>query len=292
MSFGSPYFTLPEFTYHKPKTLREALELLEKYGDEAKVMAGGVGLIPFMKERLISPTHVIDIKEIAELKKLEYKKGEGLTIGATITFSELEKYQLLKEKYRALYQAVKLASDNIIRNRATLIGNICEAIPWVDGPIPLIAYGAEVEIKSLDEVRRTPVADFIKGPVEIDLKPGEIVTSIHLPDIPEEAKSGFLKFNTGSEFALLNIAAYLLITAKKKDVRLVYGAISSKPARALEAEKILLRDGDLSALISMAAIKASEELEVISDVLASEDYRRHLIKILTMKLLKELVEEV
>ncbi|MEM1724691.1 MAG: xanthine dehydrogenase family protein subunit M [Nitrososphaerota archaeon] len=290
MSFGSPYFTLPDFTYHKPKTLREALELLEKYGDEAKILAGGVGLIAFMKERLVSPSHVIDIKGIPELKKLEYRKGEGLVIGATVTFSELESYQVIREKYRALYQAVKLASDSIIRNRATLVGNICEAMPWVDGPPPLIAHGAEVEIKSLDKVRRVPVAEFIKGPVEIDLEPGEIVTSIHIPDVPSGARSGFVKFNVGSEFALVNLAAYLSLNEEKKDVRLVYGAISPKPVRALEAEKILSSEGDMRTLIISVAVKASEELEVISDVLASEDFRRHLIKILTMNLLTELVE--
>ncbi|MEM3398606.1 MAG: xanthine dehydrogenase family protein subunit M [Nitrososphaerota archaeon] len=289
MSFGSPYFTLPDFIYHKPKTLKGALELLEKYGDEAKILAGGVGLIAFMKERLVSPSHVIDVKEIPELKRLEYRKGEGLIIGATITFSELESYQVVREKYRALYQAVKLASDSIIRNRATLVGNVCEAIPWVDGPPPLIAYGAEVEIRSLDRVRRVPVADFIKGPVEIDLEPREIVTSIHVPEVPDEAKSGFVKFNIGSEFALVNLAAYLSLNGKKKDVRLVYGAISPKPVRALEAEKILLAEGDMRTLITSAALKASEELEVISDVLASEDFRRHLIKVLTVKLLTELI---
>ncbi|MEN2974434.1 MAG: xanthine dehydrogenase family protein subunit M [Candidatus Caldarchaeales archaeon] len=291
MSFGSPYFTLPEFTYHKPKTLSEVLELLERYGDEAKILAGGVGLIPFMKERLISPTHVIDIKEISELKKLEYRRGEGLTIGATITFSELESYQIVREKYKALYQAVKIASDSIIRNRATLVGNICEAIPWVDGPPPLIAYDAEVEIRSLDKVRRVLVADFIKGPVETDLKPGEIVTSIKIPDIPDDARSGFIKFNTGSEFALATISAYLVMKKEKRDVRLVYGAISTKPIRAFEAEKILQGEDDIRNLIRLAAVKASEEVEVVSDVLASEEYRRHLVKVLTMKILMDLVED-
>lgn len=289
MSFGSPYFTLPEFTYHKPKTLREALELLEKYGEDAKILAGGVGLIPFMKERLVSPAHVIDIKGIEELKKLEYKRGEGLTIGATITFSELEAYPILREKYKALYQAVKVASDSIVRNRATLVGNVCEAIPWVDTPSPLIAYGAELEIRSLDKVRRVPVSEFIKGPVEIDLEPVEIVTSIHIPDIRDEAKSGFLKFNTGSEFALVNIAAYLLLTEKKREVRLVYGAISTRPIRAFQAEKILSGEGEIKNLILQAAIKASEEVEVLSDVLASEEYRRHLIRVLTIRLLTDLV---
>lgn len=289
MSFGSPYFTLPEFTYHRPKTLREALELLEKYSDEAKILAGGVGLIPFMKERLVSPTHIIDIKMIPELKKLEYRKSEGLTIGATVTFSELESYQVLRDKYKALYQAVKLASDSIVRNRATLVGNICEAIPWVDSPPPLIAYGAELEIRSIDRVRKIQVADFIKGPVEIDLDPREIVTSVRIPDIPDGAKSGFLKFNAGSEFALVNIAAYLSISNEKKDVRIVYGAISTKPVRAFEAEKILLKEGDIRNLIPEAALKASEEVEVLSDVLASEEYRRHLIRTLTMKLLTDIV---
>lgn len=290
MSFGSPYFTLPEFTYHKPKTLREALELLDTYKDEAKVMAGGVGLIAFMKERLMSPSHVIDIKEIPELKSVEYKEGVGLKIGAAVTLSELETNEIIKKKYTALYQAIKEAADPIIRNRATLVGNICEALPWVDGPIPLIAYNAKVEVKSLNNVRLIPVSDFIKGPVEIDLAPNEIATSIHVPDLPPESKSIFLKFNTGSEFALATMAAHVVGNLKPREVCLVYGAVSTKPVRASEAERIILTSENIGEAIVEAAEKASQEIDVVSDVLASEDYRRHLIKVLTINALKNIFE--
>ncbi|MCL7402007.1 MAG: xanthine dehydrogenase family protein subunit M [Thaumarchaeota archaeon] len=290
MSFGAPYLTLPEFTYHKPKSLKEALQLLNEFRDEAKVMAGGVGLIAFMKERLMTPNHVIDIKDIPELRSIEYKKGEGLKIGATVTMSELEKNDIVREKYVALYQAVKVAADPIIRNRATLAGNICEALPWVDGPVPLIAFNAELEIMSINNVRRMPISEFIKGPVEISLEPNEMVTSIRLPDLPPEAKSLFMKFNTGSEFALATVAAYVLDSKKPRDIRLVYGAVSTKPVRAYEAEKIILSSRNISEAIVLAAEKASKEIDIVSDVLASEDYRRHLVKLLTINVLREIFE--
>lgn len=290
MSFGAPYFTLPEFTYHKPKTLKESLQLLEEYGDEARVMAGGVGLVAFMKERLISPSHVIDIKEIPELKSIEYRKGIGLRIGAAVTLSELEKNEVIREKYVALYQAIKGAADPIIRNRATLVGNVCEALPWVDCPIPLIAYDAKVEIVSLSNVREVPVSEFIKGPVEIDLAPSEVVASIRVPDPPTGSRSLFLKFNRGSEFALVTTAAYVVGGTEPREARLVYGAVSTKPARAHRAENIIVEGGNTMEAIIAAASKASEEVDAVSDVLASEDYRRHLIKILTINALKNILE--
>jgi len=290
MSFGAPYLTLPEFTYHKPKSLKEALELLNGFRDEAKVMAGGVGLIAFMKERLMMPNHVIDIKDIPELRSIEYKKGEGLKIGATVTMSELEKHDIVREKYVALHQAVKIAADPIIRNRATLVGNICEALPWVDGPIPLIAFNAELEVMSVDNVRRIPISEFIKGPVEISLEPNEMVAFIYLPDPAPEAKSLFMKFRTGSEYALATVAAYVLDSEKPRDVRLVYGAVSTKPVRAYEAEKVLLSCRDVGEAIILAAEKASKEIDVVSDLLASEDYRRHLVKLLTINVLRKIFE--
>jgi carbon-monoxide dehydrogenase medium subunit len=204
--------------------------------------------------------------------------------------SELEKHDIVREKYVALHQAVKVAADSIIKNRATLVGNICEALPWVDGPIPLIAFNAELEIMSVDNVRRIPISEFIKGPVEISLEPNEMVTSIYLPDLPPEAKSLFMKFNTGSEFALATVAAYVLDSKRPRDVRLVYGAVSTKPVRAYEAEKIILSSKNVGEAIILAAEEASKEIDVVSDVLASEDYRRHLVRLLTINVLRKIFE--
>jgi len=289
VSFGAPYFTLPEFTYHKPKTLREALELLEKHGEEAKVMAGGVGLIAFMKERLMAPSHVVDIKSIPELKSIEHKEGEGLSIGAAVTLDEVASTPLVRERFTALHDAARNAADAIIRRRATLVGNLCEAIPWVDSPPALIALGAEVEVASIGGGRRIPVERFIKGPVEIDLNPGELVVRVRVPDPPKQARSMFIKYNAGSEFALVNVAGYVVFDGVVKDVRLVYGAIGPTPQRASKAEEVLKRNGDLRDLITEAAEVASDTLEPSSDVLASEEYRRHIIKTITVRILRELV---
>ncbi len=289
MSFGSPWFTLPEFTYHKPKTLKEALELLDKYGEEAKVMAGGVGLLAFMKERLMAPSHVIDLKGVPELGQAIYKEGEGLTIGATVTLNELARYGPLK-KFGALHDAVRDIADPIIRNRATLVGNLCEAIPWVDTPPALIALGAEVEIRSLKGERRVPVKDFIKGPVEIDLEPGELVTAVHVPEPRRNSRSRFIKYNTGSEFALVSVAANVVMDGGRvRDVSLVYGAVSSTPQVAVKAADALKSAEKPWEVLDEVGRIASEEVEAVSDVLASEEYRRHLIRVLTLRVLREVM---
>ncbi|HMD79379.1 MAG TPA: FAD binding domain-containing protein, partial [Nitrososphaerales archaeon] len=124
MSFGSPYVTLPDFTYHRPKSLEEALGLLKEYGDEAKVMGGGVGLIAFMKERLMSPTHVIDIKDLVELKQVSQVRGKGLSVGAAVTLAGLLESGVLAGGYGVLREAIARIADPMIRSRATLVGNL------------------------------------------------------------------------------------------------------------------------------------------------------------------------
>ena len=196
MSFGSPYLTLPEFEYHRPETIDEVIELLQKYGGDAAVMAGGVGLLAFMKERLVSPAHVIDIKGVKQLRQTKYTAGESIRIGASVTLSELAANDVLRTKFPALHNAASWIADSIIRERATLVGNLCEAIPWVDSPAALIALEAKVEIAGSQGTRSVNVEDFIRGPVEIDINPGEFVTGVMVPDVPSR-KSAFDKFNTG-----------------------------------------------------------------------------------------------
>ena len=179
MSFGSPYVTLPDFAYHRPRTLDETLSLLREHGDEAKVMGGGVGLIAFMKERLMSPAHVIDVKDVEELRQIEVVGGD-LRIGAAVTLAQLLKEGVLKRDYTVLHEALSRVADPMIRRRATLVGNLCEAIPWVDSPPALIALDASVEIAGPEGRRGVSVSSFIKGPVDIDLGPREMVTAVSI----------------------------------------------------------------------------------------------------------------
>lgn len=290
MSFGSPYLTLPDFAYHKAASMDDVTRLLKEYGDDARVMAGGVGLIALMKERLLSPAHIIDVKDVKELKQLSYGSGKGLSVGAAVTIEEVVGYDVVKNKFPALHEAASRTADPMIRSRATLVGNLCEAIPWVDSPPVLMALDASVEIVGPSGRRTSPVAGFIKGPVEIDIAPDEFVSRIEIPDPIPGSESAFEKFTGGSEFSLASVAASLAQEKGKRRARLVFGSVSSTPVRCVEAEKVL-EDRELGLpSIRKAADIASEKVECGDDVLAGAEYRRHLVKVITLKALGRILQ--
>jgi aerobic carbon-monoxide dehydrogenase medium subunit len=289
MSFGSPFVTLPDFTYHRPKSLDETLTLLKEHGDQAKVMGGGVGLIAFMKERLMSPAHVIDVKEVPELKRVEHAPGKGLRIGAAVSIADLLERGVLRSEHAALTEALARVADPMIRRRATLVGNLCEAIPWVDSPPALIALDASVEIVGPDGGRSLPVSGFIRGPVDINLNPNEIVTGVVIPNA-KGATSAFEKFTGGSEFSLASVAVAVSNGGRSRNVKVVYGAVGTVPVRSAEAEQAI-SDGVTPANIRKAADAAFEKVECVDDVLATAAYRRHLVKVITTKVLRRMMQK-
>jgi CO/xanthine dehydrogenase FAD-binding subunit len=289
MSFGSPYTTLPDFEYHKPTNLEEVLGLLKQYGEEAKPMGGGVGLIAFMKERLMSPGHVIDVKDVKEFKVIENTPGKGLRIGAAVTLTELLEREVLKKDYTVLHDALAKVADPMIRRRATLVGNLCEAIPWVDSPPALIALDSTVAIVGPDGRRSVPVSGFIRGPVDIDLGPEEIVTAVEIPQA-KGSQSAFEKFTGGSEFSLASVAIMMSNGGRNRKARVVYGSVNSTPMRSAEVEDAI-RDGISPGSIRKAADVASEKVECVDDVLATAAYRRHLLKVITTKVLRRMMAQ-
>jgi len=289
MSFGSPFTTLPDFEYHKPTSLEEVLGLLKQYGDEAKLMGGGVGLIAFMKERLMSPGHVIDVKDVKEFRLIENAPGKGLSIGAAVTLTELIEGEILEKDYTVLHEALARVADPMIRRRATLVGNLCEAIPWVDSPPALIALDATVSIAGPDGRRSVPVSGFIRGPVDIDLGPSEIVTAVEIP-LAKGSHSAFEKFTGGSEFSLASVAVMMSNGGKNRKARVVYGSVNSIPIRSAEVEEAI-KDGISPGSIRKAADVASEKVECVDDVLATAAYRRHLLKVITTKVLRRMMTQ-
>jgi len=292
MSFGSPYLTLPEFRYLRPQSLKEALDLLGQHGEEAKILAGGVALIAFMKERLLAPEYVIDIKGIEELNKIEYTPGKGICIGSTVTFNQIISYEAVEEHYGALYDAARSVGDITLRNRATLVGNICEALPWNDGLASLTLFEAELALKSSKSERSIHVEEFIKGIMETDIRPDEIITSIHIPEPPKNSRSTYVKTTSRSEFSIANLGALVSNPdiPEKRLVGLVYAAAAPTPVPVPEAEEVFRRSGNLSDLIDEAMPIILEKVAPMSDMHASSEYRAHLIDVLTRKVLKQLME--
>jgi len=288
MSFGSPYVTLPDFTYHRPRSLEETIGLLGQYGDEAKVMGGGVGLIAFMKERLMSPAHVVDVKEVEELREVSLVPGKGIAIGAAVTLSGLLEGSYLTGGYSVLREALARIADPMIRSRATLVGNVCEAIPWVDSPPALISLDASLEIAGPKGRRTVRVADFIRGPVDVDLGPDEIVTSVSIPEV-KGRRGAFEKFTGGSEFSLASVAVTISGEGKGRKARAVYGGVNSIPARSAEVEEDISA-GLTPANVKKAAEAAARSVECMDDVLASSAYRKHLVRVITTKALNRLMQ--
>jgi len=291
MSFGSAYLTLPDFRYVKPKSLKDALQLLDEHKDQAKVFAGGVGLFAFMKERLVEPRYVVDIKAISELQTLSDDESKGLTIGATVTMNQLLEFRPLKERYTALRDCISLLSDPVLRNRSTLLGDVCEALPYVDGPTPLLIFDAEIEAASVKGRRRIPIAEFIKGVAEIALEPNEIAVAVHLKPPPEHSKSLFLKQTSSSEFSIVNMAALCANPSRPetRTVRFAYGAIAPTPARVHDVEQVFRRKAPVSQLIDEAVDVIKKATEPMTDVLAKAEYRSHILEVLAIKAFRTLL---
>ena len=280
---------LPRFEYHAPASLPEALELLSRWGEKAKVFAGGTDLLVSMKKREVLPNHLINLKGISELKGVSDEK-EGLKIGALVTLGEIERSKTVKEKYSILWEAVSVMASPQVRTLGTIGGNLSSAVPSADTAPPLIALGASVSLKGIHGERRVRVEDFFRGPGESVLKPDEILTQILIPKPPEGSSGTYLKMmrRNALDLALVGVAVFLRLDLNKqvcKEARIVLGAVAPTPIRAPKAEEILIGKEINEALAKEAGRMASEEARPISDVRASMEYRSTIISILTKRAL-------
>ncbi len=286
------FSNLPEFEYYRPKTIEEAVELLSKYGEDARVLAGGTDLIQDLRMRAKRAKVVIDIKGIPELHRVEYVEGQELVVGATVTLNELIENKIVKEKYYALWEALKQMADYHLRNRATLVGNICNASPAADSAPPLLVFGAEVEVASKEGVRRIPLKDFFAGVKRTVLKPGEFVTAIIIPEPPAGTRSRYVKITRSSEdLAVVGIAglAANIDMPDKRVVRLAYASVAPTPLLIEEVEEVFRKDRPLSELVEDAVKTVMSRVSPITDVRATREYRLHVIEFGTRYVLKELL---
>lgn len=279
MSFGSPYMTIPKITYLKPGSVAEAIEMLEKYGDDAKIMAGGIGIIAFMKERLTSTAYLISLKGIPELNEIQ-ESGGYLRVGATVTLRRLEEARIMK----GLHDAVSSIADPIIRQSATLVGDTCEAIPWVDAPPALISLGARAQIAGKKGVREIPVSQLIRGTGELAIDAVEIITNIIVPQ--DGSMSTYVKFTSGSEYSIASAA--VKADAQNRTLSIVMGAVAESP-RVFDGPSVDWKwDESLERNIRSVWRAFDAGLEPMSDMLSSSRFRIKVSKVLVAKALKEI----
>ena len=280
---------IKDFEHFAPKTLKEALALLDKYGDDCKVICGGQSLLVLMRQGLVAPPYLIDIKGVSELSYIKDEK-DGLKIGATTTHRAIEKSAVIKKKYPVLAKMETRLASIQTRNWGTIGGNVCHGDPAGD-PVPvLIALGATLTMAGSKGKRSMPAEDFCLDYFETALEPGELLTEISLPPVPAKTGTAYYKFNViQTDLATVSVGATVTLGAGDvcQDIRLALGAVAPTPLRPKKAEAILKGKKPTDALLAQAGEAAAKEADPISDIYASEEYRRELIKVLVPRLTKE-----
>ena len=263
-----------EFEYLAPKTIDEALDLLDKYKDKnIKILAGGTDLLVKMKTIDLKIDYLINIKNISELNFVD--TNQGLRIGAVTPLSRIIREEKVKIKYSALYEGIMSMAAPAIRNMGTMAGNLGNASPAADTVSPLIAYGAEVKLQSKRGERTVLVEDFIIGVGETIMKPDELITEINIPEVNKNTGSAFLKKSrVKADLSKINLAIYLEREGNIcKDCKIVFGSVAIKVLRAEKTENLLKGQIVNSELINKAAEKASCEIKPIDDIRSTAEYR-------------------
>jgi aerobic carbon-monoxide dehydrogenase medium subunit len=280
------------FEYHAPSTIDEATALLTKLGDDAKVLSGGQSLIPLMKLRLASPAHLVDINAIPGLSGIREADG-FLRIGALTRESELEESEIVRNRYPLLHDTSKVIADPVVRNLATVGGNLAHGDPANDHPATMLALGAEVVAVGPKGERRVPVASFFTGPFETTLKPDEILVEIRIPVPPARSGGAYLKLERKvGDFATAAVAAQVTLGTNGTCEYVGIGLtnVGLTPIKATRAEAALKGKAPDEATITRAAELAAEVAEPSEDLRGSVEYKKDLVRILTARALHKAVE--
>ncbi len=280
---------LPRFDYLRPKTTREAADLLAEHGEDARVFAGGTDLLVLMRDRAVRPKYLIDVKGIEELRELSHDE-KGLRIGAAVTLNEIIESDVVKERFGVLWSAANSLADHTLRNRATLTGNICNASPASDTAPALLVMGAEVEVAGKEGERAIPIQEFFTGVKRTSLKPGELVKAVRVPDPPEGAKGDYLKWGRtrGEDLAVVGVAA-LVENSGKELVRVALSSVAPTPLLVPEVQEAFEGEGSTDDKIERAVSAVLDKISPISDVRCCKEYRAHMAGVLTRRVLRQLL---
>lgn len=276
-----------EFVYLRPETVEEAVALREKHEGCSVLLNGGTDIVIQLRDHLISPEFVIDIKHIPGLRSLTFHKEDGLYIGACVTMNELGDNEDVKKYYPFLQEAAYSVGSKQVRNRATIAGNIVNASPLCDTGTPLYVCDAKVCIAGKEGEREIPISEFITFVRRTVLQPDEVVVGIKVP-YTEGAEGIFTKVSRRKEVDLSTICATAL---KLKDTyRIAFGAVAPTPIRLKKTEDLLNNNLLTPELIEEAAKLARTEVSPISDVRASKEYRYDVVEVTVRRSLEHFMQ--
>ncbi len=285
---------LPSFTLFTPTTIEEAVSIIQKNLDEARILAGGSDILVQMKKRLITPKYLIKINKITNLSFINYEDNKGLSLGPLTTIREIENSSVIKQKYQLLSEAASTFATVQIQNMATIGGNLCNASPAADMAPPLLVMDAEVSVTGIEGKRTIKLEDFFIGPGRSVIKPYEILTEVKASPLPKDAGSSFLKIGrTAEDLSKVNVACVVSVKNNKfADVKVSLGAVAPTPIRAKKLESFLIGKEVSDAIIYDAAVIASKEIDPITDIRSTAVYRREVTKVLVKRAIKTALERV
>jgi carbon-monoxide dehydrogenase medium subunit len=290
-SVGAPMKPAP-FTYHRPTTVDEAVEILDAHQD-AKVLAGGQSLLPLMALRLSQPDHIVDIGRLTELTTIAKRRG-GLAVGSLVRHAAAEQSPLVAERAVLVHQAMPLIGHRAIRNRGTIGGSLAHADPAAELPAVVLAADAVLVARSRGGEREIAAADFFEHFLTTALAPGELLTEVRFsPPAPATHTTVVELARRHGDFALVGLAS--AVTMGDDDVvaraALAYFGVAPTPVRVAAAERRLVGSPLDDAAIDEATAIVRNALDPTGDNHASAQYRRHIASVLTTRALRDAAPE-
>jgi len=279
---------LPKFEFHEPATVEEACQALGELGQTAKALAGGTDLLVNMKKKLLAPQHLVSLDRIESMAELGSSNGT-LRIGACVKAADMAEADAVKKDFPALAEGASRLGSPLIRNLATVGGNLVSARPAADFPPPLMACDAQVVLKSRQGERQVRLCDFIQSPGQTVISPEEILEAILVEKPGPGAGSAYIKLGVREalEISLVNVAAFLMLDSGGaiQTARVVMGSVAPTPVLSTSAEKVLVGEKPSDALFAAAGDAAAADSRPIDDFRASAEYKRAMVRELTKRAL-------
>jgi aerobic carbon-monoxide dehydrogenase medium subunit len=280
------------FDYHPAKTVDEALALLQQYGDDAKLLAGGHSLLPTMKLRLAQPAHIVDLGKISGLSYVREDNGT-VAVGALTTYTTLASSDVLNRYFALLPEGIHVIGDPQVRNRGTIGGSVAHADPAADMPGIVLALKADILVQSSNGVRTIAVDDFFLGLFETALQAGEIITELRFAVAPAHTGSAYMKLeNKASHYAIAGCAAVVTLgtDGNCSAASVVITGASEKATRASAVEAALIGQRLDEAALAAAAAHAADGLQMVEDIHGSKAYRAQMTAVMARRAIARAAE--
>jgi carbon-monoxide dehydrogenase medium subunit len=284
---------LRTFDYSAPETIDEAVSLLKAAGGSARPLAGGTDLVVQLKERATRfpyPATIVSLDRVSELRGVDFSETDGLRIGAGATMTDVASHPAVRDRYAALAEGAGVVGSLQTMNMATIGGNVCNAAPSADTAPPLLVYEAEAVIVGPNGRRTLPIAEFFRGPGETALASDELLAELRLPVPPSGTGAAFRRHTPRKQMDIAVVGVGVAITLSGDTIehaRVALGAVAPTPLRASAAEAALQGQAANDETFAKAAEAAVQDSSPITDLRASAEYRRHLVKVMTARLLAE-----